>query len=273
MPAAARLGDKAQVDQDAHGCPACPHPAVGPIVQGSPDCFVNDMPAARQDDLGIHAVCCGPNNYTITKGSPTVYVNGKPFARLKDQTKHCGGSGPIIEGSPDVLVDDGADAEGLGSYLLNVLQKLLAQALKEKAGTAKKASDSHGGKAEKGQQDISKDGKGEQKKSGSIVRAGWSVQRALNGQEVELQVECKDPKGSLKIEIWAQSSDRTQDRSVQKIAAGASATVKQKVKLDIPADAASTNECHFFFVVQDDQGGELKSEPIFVDRAPFRFST
>src|SRR5919204_569887 len=105
MPAAARLGDKAQVDADAHGCPACPHPAVGPIVTGSPDVFVNSKPAARQDDLGIHAVCCGPNTFTIQRGSPTVYVNGKPFARMNDQTKHCGASGPIIEGSPDVNID------------------------------------------------------------------------------------------------------------------------------------------------------------------------
>src|SRR5207253_8441213 len=87
MPSAARLGDKAQVDADAHGCPACPHPAVGPIVTGSPDVFVNSKPAARQDDLGIHAVCCGPNTFTIQRGSPTVYVNGKPFARMNDQTR------------------------------------------------------------------------------------------------------------------------------------------------------------------------------------------
>lgn len=273
MPAAARLGDKAQVDQDAHGCVACPHPAVGPIVQGSPDCFINNMPAARQDDLGIHAVCCGPNNYTIAKGSPTVYVNNKPFARLNDKTTHCGGSGPIIEGSPDVLVDDGADASALGDYVINVLKILLEQALANKKGEAKKGSDSHDGKAEKGKSDLAKDGKGEKKKSGSIVRAGWSIQRALNGQEVELQIECKDPKGSLKIEIWAQSSDRTQDKSVQKIDASASASLKKKVKLDVPADAASTNESHFYFVVKDDQGGEMKSEAVFVDRAPFRFST
>ena len=41
MPGAARLGDNAQVDSDAHGCPACPHPGVGPIVVGSADVFTN----------------------------------------------------------------------------------------------------------------------------------------------------------------------------------------------------------------------------------------
>src|SRR5947209_1587281 len=116
MPAAARLGDKAQVDSDAHGCPSCPHPAVGPITVGSPDVQINKKPAARLDDLGIHAVCCGPNNYQIAKGSPSVYVNGKPLARLGDKTKHCGGTGPIIDGSPDVMIDDGGpDAASLAA--------------------------------------------------------------------------------------------------------------------------------------------------------------
>ena len=59
MPGAARLGDKAQVDSDAHGCPSCPHPGTGPIVVGSTDVFTNSLPQARLDDLGIHAVCCG----------------------------------------------------------------------------------------------------------------------------------------------------------------------------------------------------------------------
>src|SRR5437763_1932803 len=157
MPAAARLGDKAQVDADAHGCPACPHPGIGPIVTASTDVFVNKKGAARQDDLGIHAVCCGPNNFTVVKGSPTVYVNGKP---------------------------------------------------------------------------------------------------------VELRTECKDPKGQLRIEIWAQSADRAQDKKVKSESAGAAKSVKKKVKLEIPPDAAAGNECHFYFVVKDEQGGEHRSDTL-----------
>ena len=146
MPGAARLGDKAQVDADAHGCPGCPHPGVGPVVTGSPDVFINTKPAARLGDLGIHAACCGPNNFTIAKGSPTVYVNGKPLARLQDKTKHCGGSGPLIEGSPDVLIDDGAAAaSGLGKYVLKALQIALAQSAPSPQGKAKKISDQHPG--------------------------------------------------------------------------------------------------------------------------------
>src|SRR5712692_6049428 len=258
MPAAARLGDKAQVDQDAHGCPACPHPGVGPIVAASSNVFVNDRGAARQDDIGIHAVCCGPNTFKVAKGSPTVYVNGKPFARMNDKTQHCGGSGPIIEGSPDVFIDDGADAQGLGSYIINALKILLEQAVQVAKKEAEKGSDSH---------QAAKD-----EKAPSISTARLSLQRALNGQEVELQIECKNPKGSLKVEIWAQSADPSQDKSVKKLDVQAGASVKQKVKLEIPPDAAGGNECHFYFVVKDEAGASRKSEPLFVDRAPFKFS-
>lgn len=146
MPGAVRLGDKAQVEADAHGCPACPHPGVGPVVTGSANVLINSKPAARQDDLGIHAVCCGPNNFTIAKGSPTVYVNGKPLARIQDKTRHCGGSGPLIEGSPDVLIDDGAAAaSALGKYAAGALQILLAKAAKGKQRKEKKISDQNPG--------------------------------------------------------------------------------------------------------------------------------
>src|SRR4051812_37570676 len=129
MPGAARLGDKAQVAADAHGCPACPHPAVGPITAASTDVFINSRGAARQDDMGLHAVCCGPNTFSIAKGSATVYVNGKPLARMNDSSKHCGGNGPIIEGSPDVLIDDGAEAaQGLSGSSANQRQIASSQA-------------------------------------------------------------------------------------------------------------------------------------------------
>ena len=39
-----------------------------------------------------------------------------------------------------------------------------------------------------------------------------------------------------------------------------------------PPDTAGGNECHFYFLVKDDQGGERKSDTLFVDRAPFKFS-
>jgi uncharacterized Zn-binding protein involved in type VI secretion len=128
MPAVARLADQAQTSADAHGCPACPHPAIGPIVQGSADVFVNGRPAARKGDRGVHAVCCGPNTFTIAKGSPSVYVNGIPLARMNDKTQHCGGTGPITEGSNDVFADEGAGAVGLAKAALAALQIAVKEA-------------------------------------------------------------------------------------------------------------------------------------------------
>ena len=104
MPPQGRLGDKSQVPADAHGCPGCPHPAVGPAIMGSPTVFVNGRPALRVDDVGIHAACCGPNMWTAQAGSGTVFINTLKAHRLGDQDTHCGGSGQMIEGSADVFV-------------------------------------------------------------------------------------------------------------------------------------------------------------------------
>lgn len=99
-----RLGDLGQVPVDAHGCPACPHSCVGPALQGSPDVNVNGRPALRQGDSGVHAVCCGPNQWVAAKGSATVFINGAPAHRQGDTHTHCGGSGQLIMGSANVLV-------------------------------------------------------------------------------------------------------------------------------------------------------------------------
>lgn len=96
MPGAARISDLAFISKDTHACPACPHACVGPIISGSNNVFINGKGAARKGDPGIHAVCCGPNTYTINEASSNVYVNGIPLARRGDETKHCGGNGEII---------------------------------------------------------------------------------------------------------------------------------------------------------------------------------
>lgn len=97
---------------DAHGCPACPHPAIGPAIQGSPDVNVNRRPALRVDDPGIHAACCGTNTWTATKGSLTVFINGKGAHRMGDQNRHCGGIGQLVEGSPNVIVGESSGGGG-----------------------------------------------------------------------------------------------------------------------------------------------------------------
>jgi len=112
MSGAARLGDKAQIQQDAHGCPGCPHPGVGPAIVGSANVMINGRPAVRVDDVGIHAICCGPNMWSAAQGSTTVLINGKPAVRNSDQTRHCGGQGKMIEGSDDVIIGGSAGSSG-----------------------------------------------------------------------------------------------------------------------------------------------------------------
>jgi hypothetical protein len=114
MPGQGRLGDKGQVPIDTHGCPACPHPAVGPAIVGSPDVLCNERPALRVGDKGIHAACCGTNMWTATKGATTVFINNKAAHRLKDEQQHCGGRGQLIEGSANVVVEDNSGGGGGG---------------------------------------------------------------------------------------------------------------------------------------------------------------
>ena len=104
MPPVSRQTDLAFVPADAHGCPICPHPAVGPAQKGSTDVLVNGLQVLRIGDPGVHAACCGPNQWKVAAGSSTVFVNNIPVARLGDQTAHCGGSGSLIVGSPTVIV-------------------------------------------------------------------------------------------------------------------------------------------------------------------------
>ena len=81
----ARVGSIARCAIDAHGCPACPHPVVGPVVNGSPDFYIDGRPVARVGDKGTHAACCGPNLYTVAAGDPEILINGRPVPRLGDR--------------------------------------------------------------------------------------------------------------------------------------------------------------------------------------------
>ena len=112
MPGQGRLGDKSNIQSDAHGCPGCPHPAIGPAIQGSPSVNVNNRPALRVTDTGIHAACCGPNMWTAQAGSATVFINGKAAHRVGDADQHCGGMGKLIEGSGNVIVGGSSSSGG-----------------------------------------------------------------------------------------------------------------------------------------------------------------
>jgi uncharacterized Zn-binding protein involved in type VI secretion len=103
MPPQHRVGDLAMCPACKHGCPLCPHPTVGPATNGSPDVFVNGMKAMRLGDPGVHVLCCDGNKWKTSAGSGTVFINGKKAVRIGDATKHCGGDGKVILGSPNVI--------------------------------------------------------------------------------------------------------------------------------------------------------------------------
>jgi uncharacterized Zn-binding protein involved in type VI secretion len=89
---------------DVHGCPACPHPVIGPAMAGSGDVYIEGLNALRIGDPGVHAVCCGPNVWAALTGSETVYVNNIAHHRQYDLQVHCGGIGYLCTGSPTVDV-------------------------------------------------------------------------------------------------------------------------------------------------------------------------
>ncbi|MCP1266286.1 type VI secretion system PAAR protein [Aeromonas hydrophila] len=96
---AAKVGD---IGTDHDGF----HPTA--IISGSPDVFIDGIPAARVGDpLAPHDK---PNNpphpRSIASGSSTVFVNGKPLA-ITGGAVDCGG---VIIGSGTVIVGDQAPA-------------------------------------------------------------------------------------------------------------------------------------------------------------------
>ncbi|GLR03958.1 hypothetical protein GCM10007906_15450 [Vibrio hyugaensis] len=85
-----------------HICPKVtakvPH-VGGPVVVGSLNVKISDLPAARKGD---RLICVGPPD-SISQGSGSVLINGKPAARMGDSTSH---GGKIVIGNPTVLIGD-----------------------------------------------------------------------------------------------------------------------------------------------------------------------
>ncbi len=103
MPPAARISD-------FHTCPKVepgPVPHVGgPVVVGSANVIVGNMPAGRVGDM---LVCVGPPD-AIKKGSATVLINNKEAARIGDPTNH---GGVVVAGCPTVIIGDTGQGEAL----------------------------------------------------------------------------------------------------------------------------------------------------------------
>lgn len=96
------MGKPAATLTSMHICPKVtakvPH-VGGPVVVGSPNVKIGDLPAARKGD---RLICVGPPD-SISKGSGSVFINGKPAARMGDSTSH---GGKIVIGNPTVLIGD-----------------------------------------------------------------------------------------------------------------------------------------------------------------------
>ena len=94
MPSIVRLGDTGS----GHGC-------FPPRVndQGSPNVFVNGIPAHRLGDHWTVHCCSGScHDSVMAAGSPNVFVNGLPVARIGDGVA-CGSV--AAQGSPNVFAN------------------------------------------------------------------------------------------------------------------------------------------------------------------------
>jgi uncharacterized Zn-binding protein involved in type VI secretion len=78
-----------------------PMPSIGMALLGlSVRVLINDMPAARVDDIGLAPTCCGipPAWFKIKTGSSNVFIGGIRAARLGDICKAC----PMIPEAPAI---------------------------------------------------------------------------------------------------------------------------------------------------------------------------
>jgi uncharacterized Zn-binding protein involved in type VI secretion len=81
--------------------PPTPMPSIGMSLLGnSVRVLINNMPAARVDDIGLAPTCCGlpPAWFKIKTGSSNVFIGGLRAARLGDICKAC----PVIPETPTI---------------------------------------------------------------------------------------------------------------------------------------------------------------------------
>jgi len=83
MNPALRFGDFIKCTDGCSSCPKCPD---GKIIQGSPNTFINNKPAARKDDKTSNCCgCCCPCPNKILTGSTKTFINGKSAASNKSK--------------------------------------------------------------------------------------------------------------------------------------------------------------------------------------------
>lgn len=99
MAEASRLGDITS------SCPRCPHGTQSVAVEGSKSVLINNMPALRVGDGGMHGTCC-ETLWAALAGSPTVYINNRRVVRKGDATACNSGKGMMLSGSANVRIGE-----------------------------------------------------------------------------------------------------------------------------------------------------------------------
>lgn len=105
MSAACRIFDNETGGCDV-GAKCCGHSRTGTGTVGSPNVYINNLAAHRQEDTGP-CNCSHGGTFKSIKGSSNVFVNGQPLTRVGDDTScmSCSQPGTHINGSPDVWVN------------------------------------------------------------------------------------------------------------------------------------------------------------------------
>ena len=87
------------------GLPCCPHGRSGTNSEGSPDVYINSLPAHRLGDFG-NCNCPHGGTFKSSSASQSVFVNGRGLVRVNDSTTCvvCGCGGVHVSGSPNVIV-------------------------------------------------------------------------------------------------------------------------------------------------------------------------
>lgn len=104
MPSTTRIGDGTTGICDV-GLDCCPHGRAGTNSTGSPNVYINFIPAHRRGDTGP---CNCPHGGTFASVgcSSTVFINGRGATRIDDLTtcQNCGMPGNHVAGSPNVFI-------------------------------------------------------------------------------------------------------------------------------------------------------------------------
>lgn len=109
--AAGRLGDASRVEG----------PGVGRAVTGSANVLLNQRPALRVGDRGVHRARGGNGEWEAEAGAPRVLINGSRVVRIGDPVHDGRRRGKMVQGSPNVLVGNHVAGERTQRFATKML--------------------------------------------------------------------------------------------------------------------------------------------------------